>query len=72
MNVGTISQIAQAIYEECAFGRMPILADALEDAGCNDGDLMRHCRQPGVRVRGCWVLDLLFAKPNRPRGQIRP
>ena len=40
---------------------MPILADALQDAGCDNEDMLNHCRdvnQP--HVRGCWVLDLLF------------
>jgi hypothetical protein len=59
---GTIPKLAQAIYEERAFDRMPILGDALEDAGITDGDLLRHVREPGVHVRGCWVLDLLLQK----------
>jgi hypothetical protein len=41
---------------------MPILADALEDAGCANPDLLDHCRTPGVHVRGCWVLDLILGK----------
>jgi hypothetical protein len=59
---GTVRKIAQAIYHEFAFDRMPILADALEDAGCGDGDILRHCREPGEHVRGCWVIDLLLGK----------
>jgi hypothetical protein len=61
-NDGTVSQIAQAIYDERAFDRMPILADALEDAGCDNADILRHCREPGEHVRGCWVIDLLLRK----------
>jgi hypothetical protein len=61
-NDGTVRKIAQAIYEERAFDRMPILADALEDAGCDAADLLRHCREPGEHVRGCWVIDLLLGK----------
>jgi hypothetical protein len=61
-NDGTIPKVAQAIYDERAFERMPILADALEDAGCDNADILNHCRQPGVHVRGCWVLDLLLGK----------
>jgi len=61
-NDGTIPKIAQAIYDERAFDRMPILADALEDAGCDDADILRHCREPGEHVRGCWVVDLLLGK----------
>ena len=39
-----------------------ILADALEEAGCHDLDILAHCRQPGEHVRGCWVVDLLLGK----------
>jgi hypothetical protein len=61
-NEGTVPRIAQAIYDERAFERMPILADALEDAGCDNADILNHCRQPSVHVRGCWVVDLLLGK----------
>jgi len=39
---------------------MPILADALQDAGCEDADILNHCRAAGLHVGGCWVLDLIF------------
>jgi hypothetical protein len=61
-NEGTIPKIAQAIYDERAFDRMPILADALEEAGCTNADILSHCRQPGEHVRGCWVVDLILGK----------
>jgi hypothetical protein len=61
-NDGTIPKLAQAIYDERAFDRLPILADALEEAGCADADILSHCRQPGAHVRGCWVVDLLLGK----------
>ena len=61
-NGGAAVQLAQAIYAERAFDRLPILADALEDAGCDNADILAHCRQPGEHVRGCWVVDLLLAK----------
>jgi hypothetical protein len=61
-NDGTLHKIAQAIYDDRAFDRMPILADALEDAGCDNADILRHCREPGEHVRGCWVIDLLLGK----------
>jgi hypothetical protein len=55
-------RLAQAIYDERAFERLPILADALEEAGCTDAGLLGHLRGPGPHVRGCWVLDLLLDK----------
>jgi hypothetical protein len=54
--------IATRVYDERNFDAMPILADALEDAGCANADLLNHCREPGVHVRGCWVVDLALAK----------
>jgi hypothetical protein len=54
--------LAQAIYTDRAFERLPILADALEDAGCDKADILDHCRQPGEHVRGCWVVDLVLGK----------
>jgi hypothetical protein len=58
----TVRQLAAGIYEERAFDRLPILADALQDAGCNNDDILNHCREPGEHVRGCWVVDLLLGK----------
>ena len=57
-----VEGVAQAIHEERQFDDMPILADALEDAGCDNTDILDHCRQPGPHVRGCWVLDLCLGK----------
>lgn len=54
--------VARTIYEQRSFQQMPILADALEDAGCTIADILHHCRQPGEHVRGCWVLDLLLQR----------
>jgi hypothetical protein len=54
--------LAQATYDERAFDRLPILADALEDAGCDNADILNHCRQAGEHVRGCWVVDLVLSK----------
>ena len=59
---GTVRRLAQTIYAERAFDRLPILADALEDAGCDNADILAHCRGPGPHVRGCWVVDLLLGK----------
>lgn len=61
-NDGVVSNLAQTIYDEQAFDRLPILADALEDAGCADADMLEHLRSPGPHVRGCWVLDLILGK----------
>ncbi|MBL8798934.1 MAG: hypothetical protein JNM56_33930 [Planctomycetia bacterium] len=58
----TVISLAQAIYDERAFDRLPILADALEDAGCDSADILNHCRQPGEHVRGCWCVDLILSK----------
>ena len=54
--------LARGIYDERAFDRMPILADALQDAGCNNDDVLRHCRGGNAHVRGCWVVDSLLGK----------
>jgi hypothetical protein len=52
--------LARGIYEEGAFDRLAILADALMDAGCADGDILAHCRSPEAHVRCCWVVDLVL------------
>jgi hypothetical protein len=59
---GTIPKVAEAIYEERAWDRLPILGDALEEAGCTDEAILTHCREPGGHVRGCWVVDLVLGK----------
>jgi hypothetical protein len=59
---GTVGSIAQSIYEERNHAHLPILADALEDAGCTDAALLAHCRQPGKHWRGCWAIDLLTGR----------
>jgi hypothetical protein len=61
-NDGTVSKLAAAIYDARAFERLPVLADALEDAGCSDAALLGHLRGPGPHVRGCWAVDLLLGK----------
>jgi hypothetical protein len=61
-NDATVSKLATGIYADSAFDRLPILADALEDAGCDNADLLSHCRSPGPHVRGCWAVDLLLGK----------
>ncbi len=61
-NDGAIRKMAQVIYDDRAFDRLPLLADALEDAGCTDAAILGHCRGGGEHVRGCWVVDLLLGK----------
>jgi hypothetical protein len=61
-NEDCVVKIAQAIYDERRFTDLPILADALEEAGCDDADILNHCREPDLHVRGCWVMDLLLGK----------
>jgi hypothetical protein len=59
---GCIASLAAGIYEERDFSqeRMGVLADALEEAGVTDEEILGHCRQEGaVHVRGCWLVDLL-------------
>jgi len=65
-NDGTVGKLARGIYDRCGFEDMPILADALEEAGCDDGRVLRHCRAGGRHARGCWVLDGVLGTP-RPR-----
>jgi hypothetical protein len=57
-----VVELARTIYEERAFDRMPEVAEILEQAGCDNADILAHCRQPGEHVRGCWVLDFLLGK----------
>ena len=54
--------LACAIYEDRAFDRLPLLADALMDAGCADEQVLGHCRLEGPHARGCWVVDLALGK----------
>jgi hypothetical protein len=59
---GAVVKLAQAAYADRAIDRLPVLADALEEADCHDPDILAHCREPGPHVRGCWVVDLLLGK----------
>jgi hypothetical protein len=61
-NGGTVRKMAQLIYDDRPFDRLPILADALEDAGCSAPELLGHLRGPGPHARGCWAVDLLLGK----------
>jgi hypothetical protein len=79
----TVVTLARQMYDSLDFSAMPILADALEDAGCDNADILHHCRdrrapprarggarpahRPGEHVRGCWVLDLILSGQERPQ-----
>jgi hypothetical protein len=54
---GDVLGLARGIYDDRAFNRIPILADALIDAGCDRSRIIDHCREPGPHYRGCWVVD---------------
>jgi hypothetical protein len=55
--------LARTMYESRDYSAMPILADALQDAGCDNDDVLSHCRDTSLtHVRGCWVVDLVLGK----------
>jgi hypothetical protein len=59
----TAVSFARQMYDARDFSAMPILADALQDAGCDNDDVLSHCREAGAtHVRGCWVVDLVLGK----------
>lgn len=58
----TATAVARQMYGSREFSAMPILADALQDAGCDSADILNHCRGDGPHVRGCWVVDLVLGK----------
>jgi hypothetical protein len=59
---GAVTALAERMYAEREFGAMPGLADALQDAGCEDAAVLEHCQGPGPHVRGCHVVDLLLGR----------
>jgi hypothetical protein len=61
-NDGIVKRLTEGVYEQRRFEDLSILADALEEAGCNNEAILAHCRGPGPHFRGCWVLDLLLGK----------
>jgi hypothetical protein len=56
----TVISLAEAIYEGRSFDRMPELAEALENSGCHEAEILSHCRMPTGHVRGCWVIDAML------------
>ena len=61
-NHAAVVNVAKKIYDDTAFDQMPVLAEALEQAGCTSLAMLTHCRQSTEHVRGCWVPDLLLGK----------
>jgi ATP-dependent Clp protease ATP-binding subunit ClpA len=59
---GAVAALARTIAEEGRWGDLPVLADALEEAGCTDREMLSHCREGGEHERGCWVVALLLGK----------
>jgi hypothetical protein len=57
-----VVDLARTMYESRDFLAMPILGDALEEAGCSDADVLAHCRGDGPHTRGCWVVDAILKK----------
>lgn len=66
-NDAAVLRLARTIHADQLFDQLPVLADALEDAGCDDSELLGHCREETLHARGCWVLALLLG-----RGGPRP
>lgn len=62
-NDGVVLKLAQRISEDHAFDLLPLLGDALEDAGCSDPGILMHCRELAGHSDSCWVVDLLLGKP---------
>ena len=58
----TAVAVVRQMYDTRDFAAMPVLADALQEAGCDSNDILAHCRGPGPHVRGCWVVDLVLGK----------
>jgi hypothetical protein len=65
----TVTSLARVAYDNRSLpsgeldpSLLAILADALEESGCTNADILNHCRGPGPHVRGCWVIDFLLGK----------
>jgi hypothetical protein len=61
-NGGIVVRLAQSIHEEGVFDGLPVLADALEESGCTDADLLAHCREPGSHCLGCWAVEAVLGR----------
>jgi hypothetical protein len=67
---GCVRRLARGLYDERRFGDLPFLADALEEAGCEEPGILAHLRSPGLHVPGCWAVDLVLGRTRR--GPRRP
>ena len=63
-----VRKLAVSIYSEQAFDRLPILAEALEKAGCDNAEILEHCRGQDTHAKGCWVIDVLLGNRQAARG----
>jgi hypothetical protein len=61
-NEHAAARMVRAIFDKRRFRDLPLLADILEEAGCDDAHVLEHCRTPVVHVRGCWVVDVLLGR----------
>jgi hypothetical protein len=61
-NRGQARAVAQGIDADCRYDELPVLADALEEAGCDGARLLEHARRPGAHYRGCWLIDAALGK----------
>jgi hypothetical protein len=59
---GLLVSMTQRMYGTRDFSDMPVLADVMEESGCQDQDILGHCRSGGEHVKGCWLIDLLLGK----------
>jgi uncharacterized protein YjbI with pentapeptide repeats len=69
-NNGTVATLARTIRSDNKFDLMPLLGDALEDAGCTNATILSHCREARPHILGCWVVDLLSEDASAPRRSL--
>jgi hypothetical protein len=62
LTMNVVGRLAESIYQERDWGRLPILGDALEEVGCSIPAVLQHCRERHEHVRGCWVVDLALQR----------
>lgn len=67
----TVAALAEGVAADGAYGRLPVLADALEEAGCDEQRLLTHCRAEGPHVRGCWAVDAVRGVHWQPGARTR-